>query len=254
MAPPAQPRQNLTKIDDKSGKPGHLAPTAHAQVLPVESHSTGQLYGELSGSLGHLGIRGDSGPPARPGSNGYQNGSRNDDEKSHLSFSSTKAPSLDGKSVASGTTFAMDEKESLRPDDSASLKAVEEDDSNSGQASGAPSSRIGSEAGGKAFRDQFNEISERMGPSGHRILQLNRRVLVGNPEEVPHGSLPSMASANPIATTVPRPEANPTGVSVPHFNHQEPDEKLLEAMETPKDRLFLLQLEQQVISFIRDSQ
>ena len=45
----------------------------------------------------------------------------------------TKPPSLDGKSITSGTTFALDEKESLRPDDSASVKAAEDDDTFSGR-------------------------------------------------------------------------------------------------------------------------
>ncbi|MCJ1475305.1 hypothetical protein MMC13_003967 [Lambiella insularis] len=258
MAPPSQTRQNVTKSDDKAVKSAHLVPTAPARMPPLEGASTLPVCSDLSGSLGRLGIQKDSGSSqeqARQESNGFlQNGSTNEDEKSQLSYSSNKAPSLDGKSVASCTTFAMDEKESLRPDDSASLKAVEEDDSNSGQASAAPSSRMGSEAGGKAFRDQFNEISERIDPSGHRTLPLSRRVLSDNLEEMPHGSLASMTSAIPAAAPVPRTEPIPAGVSVPLFNYQEPDEKLVEAMETPKDRLFLLQLEQQVISFIRDSQ
>ena len=50
-----------------------------------------------------------------------------EDSSTQLSSSdgSGKPPSIDGKSVASATTFALDEKESLRPDDSASLSAVE---------------------------------------------------------------------------------------------------------------------------------
>jgi hypothetical protein len=61
----------------------------------------------------------------------------------------TKPPSLDGKSITSGTTFALDEKESLRPDDSASVKAAEDDDAFSGRGSIVAGSRIGSEAAGK---------------------------------------------------------------------------------------------------------
>jgi hypothetical protein len=61
----------------------------------------------------------------------------------------TKPPSLDGKSITSGTTFALDEKESLRPDDSASVKAAEDDDTFSGRGSIVAGSRIGSEAAGE---------------------------------------------------------------------------------------------------------
>ena len=66
-----------------------------------------------------------------------------------LSDLGTKPPSLDGKSITSGTTFALDEKESLRPDDSASVKAAEDDDTFSGRGSIVAGSRIGSEAAGK---------------------------------------------------------------------------------------------------------
>ena len=51
-----------------------------------------------------------------------------EDNHSHLSSSSTKQQSFDTKSMASVTTFAMDEKESIRPDDSASVRAAEDDE------------------------------------------------------------------------------------------------------------------------------
>ncbi|MCJ1389242.1 hypothetical protein MMC18_002098 [Xylographa bjoerkii] len=258
MAPPSQPKQNLTRTDDRNGRPGNSMPAPKPRAPPMESPTVNNLHSDLPSSLSRLALK-DSLLPASDDSRQEltgipQNGLRLDDEKSHLSVSSTKAPSFDGKSVASGTTFAMDEKESLRPDDSASLKAVEEDDSNSGPASGAASSRIGSEAGGKAFRDQFNEISERIAPGGHRGLPLGRVIVSGNMETAQPGPLVSLASTIPAAAAHPRPEVLPTTVPAALYNYQEPDDKLLEAMETPKDRLFLLQLEEQVISFIRDSQ
>lgn len=149
---------------------------------------------------------------------------RLDDEKTHLSMSSTTAPS-----VRSGTTFAMDEKESIRPDDSASVKAAEDDDSNSG-----PASRYGSEAGSKG-------------------LQWARRTGSGLADELRRGPL---SSPNPLSVGVqlelPRPEPQVTAGSMV-YHYQDPDEKLLEAMDNPKDRLFLLQLEKQVIAFIQDS-
>ncbi|MCJ1379087.1 hypothetical protein MMC17_002187 [Xylographa soralifera] len=258
MAPPTQPKQNLNKADDRKGRPGDLMPAPKLRAPPMESSAVNNLHSNLPISLSRLDLK-NSLLPANDDSNPElsgipQNILRLDDEKSHLSVSSTKAPSFDGKSVASGTTFAMDEKESLRPDDSASLKAVEEDDSNSGPASGAASSRIGSEAGGKAFRDQFNEISERIGPGGHRSLPLSRGITSTNLEKTQTGPLISLTSTIPVAAAHVRPEVLPASVPAALYNYQEPDEKLVEAMETPKDRLFLLQLEEQVISFIRDSQ
>jgi len=175
-----------------------------------------------------------------------------EDDQTQLSNSSTKPASLDGKSVASGTTFALDEKESLRPDDSASVKAAEEEESISGPASGAPSSRVGSEAGSRAFRDQFYEISERMVVPLHRGAAANRFGVPGIKEEdspsaapssIPIASDPSMSADAPFG-----------GMATPYgFAQEIPDEKLLEALESPKDRLFLLKLEQDVISFVRDS-
>ncbi|KAJ8106583.1 hypothetical protein ONZ43_g7020 [Nemania bipapillata] len=102
----------------------------------------------------------------------------------------TKAPSLDGKSITSGTTFALDEKESLRPDDSASVKAAAEDD--------------------EAFS----------------VVPLHRAV--------------------PQASNIPPEQPQALGganISSDAFNSiygKNPDEKLLEAMKSPKDRLFLL--------------
>ncbi|MCJ1313262.1 hypothetical protein MMC25_006939 [Agyrium rufum] len=171
------------------------------------------------------------------------------DEKSQIS-SSTKTTSLNDKSVTSATTFAIDEKESLRPDDSASMKAGEEEDFQSGQASGAPSSRVGSEAGGKAFRDQFNEISERIIPGGTRVLQTRRNLPV-SVEEVGEGhNAPTIAR---LSGAVPQ-DVLVLGGLTHRAKLQVPDEKLIEALDSPKDRLYLLQIEQQVIAFIQDAQ
>ncbi|MCJ1283884.1 hypothetical protein MMC26_003215 [Xylographa opegraphella] len=258
MVPPSQSKQNSNKIDDRKGRPEDAMPASKPCTSPTENPAVHRLHSDLPISLSRLDLKdgifpaNDDGNPAMSGIS--QNVLRLDDEKSHLSVSSTKAPSFDGKSVASGTTFAMDEKESLRPDDSASLKAVEEDDSNSGPASGAASSRIGSEAGGKAFRDQFNEISERIGPGGHRSLPLSRGIASANVEPPQTRPLVPLTTTNSGAAAHIRPEVLPASVPAALYNYQEPDEKLIEAMETPKDRLFLLQLEEQVISFIKDSQ
>ncbi|MCJ1243464.1 hypothetical protein MMC30_000661 [Trapelia coarctata] len=262
MAPPAQLKQNQTKSDDKVGRFGSPVSPTFARGAPKGSPSGNQPRDELPRAMSRLDLKCDptivDGNPTAESNGNFQSGLTLEEDKTQLSCSSTKPPSLDGKSVASGTTFAMDEKESLRPDDSASLKAVEEDDSNSGQASGAPSSRIGSEAGSKAFRDQFNEISERMGPGGQRPMPLpnSRRILQGNADEIPQGPLAVLGSAIPATASIPRPEMASVSGHVPvyNYNYQGPDEKLIEAMANQKDRFFLMALEEQVISFIRDSQ
>ncbi|KAK8218799.1 hypothetical protein IWZ01DRAFT_165215 [Phyllosticta capitalensis] len=155
------------------------------------------------------------------------------------SNSSVKPPSLDGKSVASGTTFALDEKESIRPDDSASIRAVEEDreDVFSPPDSVAPGSRVGSDTGaGRAFRDQLNEISA----TSHR------------------GILPARMAQTLSSNEVNRPSPLSLGSIQENENVSQPqpmpDEKLLEALQSPRDRLFVLKLEQDVLDFLRNTE
>ena len=251
MAPPAKPR----KVD--AGSTPVVTPNgALSSPSPVESPKKvpNEAVKGLRDSLRRMDLK-ENQPPAHASESSDHEipvpiplRHRLDDEKTHLSISSTTAPSIDSKSVVSGATFALDERESIRPDDSASVKAAEDDDSNSGPASGDLNSRYGSEAGGKAFRDQFNEISERMGPAGMKNLQWARRLGPGMPDELRRGPLASPVAASSDQAEPPRPQL---GSMV--YNYQEPDEKLLEAMVNPKDRLFLLQLEQQVICFIQES-
>jgi len=158
----------------------------------------------------------------------------------------TKPPSLDGKSITSGTTFALDEKESLRPDDSASVKAAEDDDTFSGRGSiVAGGSRIGSEAS-RAYRAQFYEAPERrsMQPMQERQSQGVNAPQSGSSSQ----QTTDDGKSKPLLVG---PTGAPDGFSL--FYRQTPDEKLLEALESPKDRIFLLRLEQDVIEFVKDS-
>ncbi|KAI9805587.1 MAG: hypothetical protein M1825_000838 [Sarcosagium campestre] len=165
---------------------------------------------------------------------------------------SNKAASLGSKSVNSGATFALDEKESLRPDDSASVKAAEDDDRLSGIGSATGTSRVGSEAGARAFRDQFHEISERMGYSPQHGAAAAPFATSSQDETVPL-SRPE-ADAVDLSSTPNVAGAGAGVASVPFgFVQGGPDEKLLEALESPKDRLFLLRLEQDLIDFVKNS-
>lgn len=157
----------------------------------------------------------------------------------------TKPASLDGKSITSGTTFALDEKESLRPDDSASVKAAEEDDTFSGRGSIVAGSRIGSEAAARAYRAQNFELSD-------------RRTVAQSLEHRDHDIItPQSGSSGPHVPdgTSPKPLVGPAGTpeGFDLFYKQTPDDKLLEALESQKDRLFLLRLEQSLIEFVKNS-
>ncbi|KAI8966595.1 hypothetical protein F5Y11DRAFT_109321 [Daldinia sp. FL1419] len=157
----------------------------------------------------------------------------------------TKAPSLDGKSITSGTTFALDEKESLRPDDSASVKAsAEDDESFSVRGSLIANSRIGSEVA-RIHRLRIGDMPER------RIVQIL-------PELQDKGvSTPQSGVSSQQPPPVEQPQSlgivNGSSDAFTSIYGQNPDEKLLEAMQSPKDRIFLLRLEQDVINFVQTS-
>jgi hypothetical protein len=170
-----------------------------------------------------------------------------DDDRTHLSTSSTKMTNFDSKSLASVTTFAMDEKDSVRPDDSASVQAIDEEESLSGAASGAPNSVTGSEAGGRVFRDHFRDN-----------IALRPRGILPTP-------VPGFNDSNPQGAVVIPPDSVANNFVVPvnpddlqssqslHSFPLHPDEKLITAMENPKDRLMVLTIEEKVRAFIQYS-
>lgn len=161
----------------------------------------------------------------------------------------TKPPSLDGKSITSGTTFALDEKESLRPDDSASVKAAaEDDDAFSIRGSYMTGSRMGSDVAARIQRIQIGDMPPRALPAHH--------ILAGNKNQgaiTPQSGISDKQVVTDVKVALVGGTATPEGLAPNAFYSQNPDEKLLEAMQSPKDRIFLLRLEQQVIEFVQDS-
>ncbi|KAF9887485.1 hypothetical protein FE257_010202 [Aspergillus nanangensis] len=165
-----------------------------------------------------------------------------EDDRTHLSNSSTKPTSFDSKSMASVTTFAMDEKDSLRPDDSASVQAIDEEECLSGPASGAPNSLTGSESGARGLRDlqRARSTLQNTGPMFNDGVQQDNGVM-----------MPDSISNN---YGIPAHDVFQNGQPITmHPFPLEPDEKLLEAMKSPKDRLLILQLEEKVRHFIQNS-
>ncbi|KXX79300.1 R3H domain-containing protein 2 [Madurella mycetomatis] len=161
----------------------------------------------------------------------------------------TKPPSLDGKSITSGTTFALDEKESLRPDDSASVKAAaEDDDAFSIRGSYIAGSRMGSDVAARIHRIQIGDMPPRTLATHH--------VLAGNKSQgvvTPQSGISDKQTAAEAKISLVSGAAAPDVLAPSGFYSQNPDEKLLEAMQSPKDRIFLLRLEQQLIEFVQDS-
>jgi hypothetical protein len=179
----------------------------------------------------------------------YVKQSSNDDGFTQISSDgSAKLPSYDTKSVASATTFAMDEKESLRPDDSASIRAaaVEDDELVSAPGSVIAGSRVGSDLGAKAFREQLHEIA---GISPLRV----------NDSSSNHFNGPAVVNSSRTPQSQPSDQLQLMSIATPNMQHNihppqiPPDEKLLEALQSPRDRVFVLKLEQDLIDFIEQS-
>lgn len=156
----------------------------------------------------------------------------------------TKPQSLDGKSITSGTTFALDEKESLRPDDSASVKAAaEDDDTFSIRGSLVAGSRMSSDVALRTRAALSGDLADRravqiaMAASPHGIL---------TPPSASSDRVPALSAATALSA-----DGSPDVLNV--IYRQAPDEKLLDALATPRDRYFLLRLEKDVIDFVQDS-
>ncbi|KAI0412251.1 hypothetical protein F5X98DRAFT_20204 [Xylaria grammica] len=245
--------------------PTSVSISKQASSASTEGMSTTAVHGDQA--PGNNGVRDINGPSINAGAtstpslvvNGSsslvvesqaknENGASTSDDVSQRADSNsemgTKAPSLDGKSITSGTTFALDEKESLRPDDSASVKAAAEDD--------------------EAFSVRSSLLAtSRMSSENARI----HRLRIGDmPEKRPIPVLsevqdPGLATPQSGTSSQQPPPEQPQTLGVvtassDAFNSiygKNPDEKLLEAMKSPKDRLFLLRLEQEVINFVLSS-
>ena len=180
---------------------------------------------------------------ANAASGGVQSAGSGDsleDDQSHLSSSSLKQQSFDTKSMASVTTFAMDEKESIRPDDSASVRAVEDDET-----SNAP------------HKDEMSATHSRnlLRPTTSGVTIATRRyhtLTLTNPPRF--GDLPIPIIQAEISDQPPLSEVSSEQPSEVHERAQSlpvaPDEKLLDALASPKDRLPLLQLEEKFLGLI----
>lgn len=182
--------------------------------------------------------------PDQPASR--ESGSEDSQKADSSSELGTKPPSLDGKSITSGTTFALDEKESLRPDDSASVKAAgEDDDAFSIRGSLIAGSRMSSDLAGRTRPIQLGDMPERRlihvtsGGSSHGILTPQ-----STSSEQQLGNAPGMPDLQ---------RADSSSDALNLIYQHAPDDKLIEAMASAKDRLFLLKLEKEVVDFVQNS-
>lgn len=246
-----------TPIARNESKPTPTAVIADGSSNPESKRSAASKPNAVAGissSLNDLNITskvpslvvdGRGSAPERQRSNLSKESGSDDSQKCDSSSElGTKPPSLDGKSITSGTTFALDEKESLRPDDSASVKAAaEDDDTFSIRDSLVAGSRMSSDIALRSKGVLSVDLAERR--AVHAAM--------GVP---PHGILtPQSASSErgqPLSAAVPL-SAEGSSDALNVIYRQAPDEKLLEALASSRDRFFLLRLEKDVIDFVQDS-
>lgn len=162
------------------------------------------------------------------------------------SSGSVKPPSDNGKSTYSVNTLLLDEQESIRPDDSASLRAVEEEDVTSPPGSLPAESRQGSDHGAGAFRDQLHHIS-----AMNSQAQAQRGIAIPHPSPYQH----MYDAAQQMASD---PRAAPVDLAMPKMPHYAStltaaDQPLVTALQNPRDRLFVIKLEQILARFINES-
>jgi hypothetical protein len=209
-----QPRKDL----DRSSQPEDMASAIEGLSLVKNAKSDAQTSAQRS----------------------TRSGESVEDDQSHLSASSTKQQSFDTKSMASVTTFAMDEKESIRPDDSASVRAAEDDETS---VAGHRDELSMSHA---RHPTRQSTSSVMMAPRRYHTLTLTNPPRFGDlpvPTSIPdtpQQDAPSESSSDPAQEPSERPAPPPLA----------PDEKLLDALASPKDRLPLLQLEEKLLAFI----
>lgn len=205
---------------------------------------TGELALSLAVGIKNLDMKDEDSDAYTPESANDPKRSDNDSQ-TNLSDSSTKPTSFDTKSMASVTTFAMDEKESIRPDDSASVQAEDLE-----SLSGAPPSQASSDRGLRAIREQYGTSAEYIRTSLQTSTAAHPQILsrCGDPN-LDSRDAASLNETNQNTNIFPPNDA----AAMQHSFPTQPDEKLIEAMNSSKDRLLVLQLEEKVIGFVKNS-
>ncbi|KAK6368060.1 uncharacterized protein PV06_09639 [Exophiala oligosperma] len=242
-----KPRSTDIDNTQNSAPPNPLQPTTsprESDGLPLSTIDTNTQSEYVTNAIQGLSLV-QGAATAPPGSQSADSGESLEDDQSQLSNSSIKQQSFDTKSMASVTTFAMDEKESIRPDDSASVRAAEDD-----EASSAPSREM-------SFTRDNERLNQRPMPSGVTIAARRYHTLtLTNPPRF--GDLPVI----PMLRGGADEQNHSEGTGPQQIGVQErtaslpvaPDEKLLDALASPKDRLSLLQLEEKFLGLLANSE
>jgi hypothetical protein len=269
MAPPQKVAKSptiQTKTTDLQKSCGTAPPAPNtfpsANVVPmstntsISQHQARDSVAVMTYGVDKLSIKGEAASqrsPTEPSKVPVPVASATEDDRSHLSNSSTKPASFDTKSIASENTFALEEKESLRPDDSASVQAADEEEPFFvPPTTSRPDPQMPLEGGNPGLRRPLHDGPIPVSLAARRFPM----AAMANPPrfgEIMPGAPPcfpqNVAPTNSVT-------ANQNGVEPLQQYPAIPmplDERLIEAMGTPKDRLLLLQLEEKFLAFITQS-
>ncbi|RMD42501.1 hypothetical protein DV735_g2583, partial [Chaetothyriales sp. CBS 134920] len=250
---PSARRKTVTKAPLAQAPQSPVAKQIAAQTESIVKTSSDTVFvGQTTDHVPAL----PSGPPS-PLANGSKSGRSGDsgeDDQSHLSSSSTKQTSFETKSMASVTTFAMDEKESIRPDDSASVRAVDEEDAASTLSRNTPfptEPDVIMPTLRSTARAGAGTSAQTATPAIRRFHTLANPPRFGTLEEPASDQAEESETTSSIEQTEGRDA--PQLLQGPPPPPATPDEKLVDALASPKDRLPVLQLEQKLLEFINQS-
>lgn len=240
VAGPAAVNHNSSVGAEQALTPENNSPMTGAPIVDV-AEALGDLHLQPQASK-NISVLQPQRPPVISRESGASDDSQRADSSSELG---TKPPSLDGKSITSGTTFALDEKESLRPDDSASVQAAaEDDDTFSIRGSHFAGSRVGSDLATRARGIQLGDMPDR------RLMQA-ASASSGQGILTPQSTSSEQQSRSGAEMPPLAMGQDPDALNL-IYRHA-PDDKLIEAMGTMKDRLYLLRLEKELINFVENS-
>lgn len=217
----------IRTVLNKSAIEGSTSPVVPEVIIPLQKLS----LAETAADSAHSDQNVDSG-------DSYE------EDQSQISTSSLNKPhSFDTKSLASVTTFAMDDKESIRPDDSASVRAADEDVSHVGLSRNS------------SFQQEYEPAPKQSKSFSTSVTIPGRRFpTLANPPRF--GTLPispviECQDTQLVKTIVPLVSLDSPIDPTPVI-HAEPDEKLMEALSSMQNRLMLLKMEEKLLAFIAD--
>ncbi|KAL9057032.1 MAG: hypothetical protein Q9162_002580 [Coniocarpon cinnabarinum] len=227
----AKPNDSPKSVVENGKASSNAASGAHlSSQAPSHSLQAGQVPPSLSRMMRETSINDRSGP-----SSSVENVIRRDNS--------------DTKSVTSRTTLTLDEKESLMPDDSASMQGGRDEEPTSPAEDIHAGFKVDVDSDARAFQDQLYEIDRH---GGKPLAIAQRPVTSSSIPARQNGAVayqsPGVALQSPQGPSPREQSGGPGPGLVLH-----PDDKLIEALKSEKDRVFVVKIETDFRDFIEHS-